>query len=150
MRYICQICGYVYDEAENAPWAELPDDWKCPLCGASKSDFVPEGSPAAAAEPGASGHEDAELKPLTAAETSALCTSLAKGCEKQYRPEQADAFRKLAAWFKAQGGGGTGASFDLLMEKSTGTWKADFRPGTRPDGNSRTAARCAAWPGARK
>lgn len=46
MRYICQICGYVYDEAENAPWAELPDDWKCPLCGASKSDFVPEGSAA--------------------------------------------------------------------------------------------------------
>ena len=58
MRYICQICGYVYDEAENAPWAELPDDWKCPLCGASKSDFVPEGSsaPVANAVPGP--HED--------------------------------------------------------------------------------------------
>lgn len=44
-------------------------------------------------------------------------TVLAKGCEKQYKPEQADAFRKLAAWFKTQGGGGTGASFELLMEK---------------------------------
>ena len=80
MRYICQICGYVYDEAENAPWAELPDDWKCPLCGASKSDFVPEGSsaPVANAVPGP--HEEMELKPLTALETSALCTNLAKGC----------------------------------------------------------------------
>ena len=26
MKYICSICGYVYDEAGNTPWAELPDD----------------------------------------------------------------------------------------------------------------------------
>ena len=108
MKYICSICGYVYDEAGNTPWAELPDDWKCPLCGASKADFVPEGAAAPAAEPVPAAHTGAEMKQLTAAETSALCSSLAKGCEKQYRPEQADAFRKLAAWFKAQGGGGTG------------------------------------------
>ena len=43
MKYICQICGYVYDDAkEKVPFAELPDDWKCPLCGAAKSDFKPE------------------------------------------------------------------------------------------------------------
>ena len=117
MRYICSICGYVYDEAENTPWAELPDDWKCPLCGASKSDFVLEGSSASAANVCTDLHEDTELRPLNAIETSALCTNLAKGCEKQYKPEQADAFRSLAAWFKMQGGGGTGASFELLMEK---------------------------------
>jgi rubredoxin len=51
MRYICSICGYVYDEEkEKIPWAELPADWKCPLCGASKSDFVPEGPAVPAAE----------------------------------------------------------------------------------------------------
>ncbi len=117
MKYICSVCGYVYDEAGNTPWAELPDGWKCPLCGAAKADFVPEGSPSPAADavPGLSG--ETELKPLTAAETAALCTSLAKGCEKQYRPEQADAFRKLAAWFTAQGGGAPGASFESLLEK---------------------------------
>ena len=43
MKYVCRICGYVYDEAVNPPWDSLPDDWKCPLCGASKSDFSPEG-----------------------------------------------------------------------------------------------------------
>ena len=43
MRYKCQICGYIYDDAtERIPFAELPDSWKCPLCGASKSDFKPE------------------------------------------------------------------------------------------------------------
>ncbi len=133
MRYICSICGYVYDEAENTPWAELPDSWKCPLCGASKSDFVPEGSSAPAvgssapaADAGAGFHEDAEWKSLTAIETSALCTSLAKGCEKQYKPEQAAAFRKLAAWFKAHGAGKTGASFDVLMEKISKDLESGF------------------------
>ena len=43
MRYICQICGYVYDdEKEKVPFEQLPADWKCPLCGAVKSDFKPE------------------------------------------------------------------------------------------------------------
>ena len=43
MKYVCQICGYVYDDAkEKVPFAELSDDWKCPLCGAAKSDFKPE------------------------------------------------------------------------------------------------------------
>lgn len=29
MRYVCQICGYVYDEAkEKVPFSELPDTWK--------------------------------------------------------------------------------------------------------------------------
>ncbi len=40
MKYICTICGYIYDDSkENIPFDSLPDDWKCPLCGASKSDF---------------------------------------------------------------------------------------------------------------
>lgn len=28
MKYVCQICNYVYDEeAEGVPFADLPDDW---------------------------------------------------------------------------------------------------------------------------
>ena len=35
MKYVCQLCGYVYDEAaEGVPFQDLKDDWKCPLCGA--------------------------------------------------------------------------------------------------------------------
>ncbi len=147
MRYICSICGYVYDEAENTPWEELPDDWKCPLCGASKSDFVPEGLSAPAAKAAEDPREETELKPLTAAETSALCTSLAKGCEKQYKPEQAEAFRKLAAWFRAQGGEGTGASFELLMEKISRDLESGF-PAANAAGrekHDRGALRSLAW-----
>ena len=47
-RYICMICGYVYDEAEGCPdqgiapgtrWEDVPDDFTCPDCGVGKEDF---------------------------------------------------------------------------------------------------------------
>lgn len=47
-KYECVICGFIYDEAEGlaadgiAPgtlWADIPDDWECPDCGISKTDF---------------------------------------------------------------------------------------------------------------
>ena len=117
MRYVCSVCGYVYDEADNTPFADLPDDWKCPLCGASKSDFVPEGSVPSpdSAEPAASA--PADIRPLTAPEISILCSSLAKGCEKQYQPEQAEAFRQLAAWFAAQRQPEADPSFSQLLDR---------------------------------
>lgn len=49
-RWICDICGYVYDEALGIPeegiapgtrLQDLPDDWFCPECGVGKSDFSP-------------------------------------------------------------------------------------------------------------
>ena len=42
------MCGWVYDESKGAPdegiepgtsWAEIPEDWTCPVCGACKEDF---------------------------------------------------------------------------------------------------------------
>ena len=50
-KYVCNICGYVYDPAVGDPdsgvkpgtaFEKLPADWVCPVCGASKSDFSPE------------------------------------------------------------------------------------------------------------
>ena len=39
--YRCNLCGYVYDEEkEGTKFEDLPEDWTCPLCGASKSDFT--------------------------------------------------------------------------------------------------------------
>lgn len=40
MQYRCTVCGYIYDEAvEDVPFADLPDDWTCPTCGAPKEAF---------------------------------------------------------------------------------------------------------------
>ena len=47
-RYMCLICGWIYDEAEGAPeegippgtrWEDLSPNWSCPECGARKEDF---------------------------------------------------------------------------------------------------------------
>lgn len=40
MVYVCKICGHKYDEAaEGKKFTELPDDWKCPICGVGKEMF---------------------------------------------------------------------------------------------------------------
>jgi len=47
-KWVCSICGYIYDPAEGDPdngvapgtaWEDVPEDWLCPICGAPKSDF---------------------------------------------------------------------------------------------------------------
>lgn len=47
-RYVCIICGYVYDPAVGDPesgiapgtaFEDIPDDWVCPLCGVGKEHF---------------------------------------------------------------------------------------------------------------
>ena len=40
-KYVCSVCGYVYDPAEHEGTAfeDLPDDWKCPRCRQSKDKF---------------------------------------------------------------------------------------------------------------
>ena len=47
-KYVCDICGYVYDPGEGepdngvapgTPWEQVPDTWVCPLCGVKKEHF---------------------------------------------------------------------------------------------------------------
>ncbi len=47
-KYECMMCGYIYDESLGDPdegiapgtaWDDIPVDWYCPVCGASKEDF---------------------------------------------------------------------------------------------------------------
>lgn len=102
MKYICQICGYVYDDAkEKVPFAELPDDWKCPLCGAAKSDFKPEANGDEKKVVTAMEQVEADLEKLSAGQLAALCSNLARGCEKQYKQEEAELFKQLADYFTA-------------------------------------------------
>ncbi len=46
--WMCIICGWVYEEQYGSPedgiapgtrWQDVPEDWVCPDCGASKDDF---------------------------------------------------------------------------------------------------------------
>jgi rubredoxin len=46
--YWCMMCGWLYEEATGAPeegiapgtrWEDVPDDWKCPNCEATKAEF---------------------------------------------------------------------------------------------------------------
>ena len=50
-KYVCTICGYVYDPAVGDPdndvpagtaFEDLPDDDECPVGGAGKADFEKE------------------------------------------------------------------------------------------------------------
>ena len=39
-KYVCTICGEIYDEErEGVRFEDLPDDWRCPVCGAAKKSF---------------------------------------------------------------------------------------------------------------
>lgn len=112
-KYVCSICGYIYDEAAGSPdqgivpgtrWEDLPDDWACPLCGAPKAMFEsqskPEPKPAPVAPTTAAPQE--ALRELSFGELSALCSNLAKGCEKQYRAEEAGLFSELATYYESR------------------------------------------------
>lgn len=50
-KYKCTVCGYIYDPEKGDPesdiepgtsFEDLPEDWVCPLCGASKDEFEKE------------------------------------------------------------------------------------------------------------
>ena len=43
MKYVCSVCGYVYDEEnQKVAFSDLPEDWVCPLCGVGKEEFTAE------------------------------------------------------------------------------------------------------------
>ena len=50
-KYVCDVCGWVYDEelgdpdngiAAGTKFEDLPDDFVCPLCGVGKDNFSEE------------------------------------------------------------------------------------------------------------
>jgi rubredoxin len=51
MKYVCNACGWVYDEEAGCPeqgiapgtaFEDLPEDFTCPLCGVGKDEFSAE------------------------------------------------------------------------------------------------------------
>ena len=50
-RYVCTVCGYIYDEQAGEPengiaagtrWEDVREDYVCPLCAVGKDMFEPE------------------------------------------------------------------------------------------------------------
>lgn len=48
MKYVCEVCGWIYDPARGDPegnippgveFLDLPDGWVCPECGVGKTEF---------------------------------------------------------------------------------------------------------------
>lgn len=108
-KYVCTICGYIYDEAVGIPsagitagtrWEELPEDWVCPLCGASKADFKEQAEATPCPTEQHIDEDNGALRELSIGELSALCSNLARGCEKQYLSEESALFTQLADYFK--------------------------------------------------
>lgn len=94
-KYVCTVCGYIHN-------GELPNDFVCPVCGAGKGAFkeVVEGAAADVVEK----PQDTLDKELSAMEMSIICSNLARGCEKQYMPAEAEKFASLGEFFRKKAG----------------------------------------------
>ena len=138
--YVCSVCGYVHKTD-----GELPEDFKCPLCGAGKDVFklkedVPQKTEINLQKP----HTEKELSPM---EMSIICSNLARGCEKQYLSQQAEDFRKLAEFFRSKAEPVQEASTAKLLELIENDLSVGYPYGNavsaeKPD---RGALRCQVW-----
>ncbi|MEG1942494.1 MAG: rubredoxin [Angelakisella sp.] len=156
-KYVCTICGFVYDEAVGIPsagiapgtkWEDLPAGWVCPICGAVKPEFALQGGaaePSAAVEPIL---EDGDsMTELSVGQLSALCSNLAKGCEKQYLKDESALFTQLADYFKSKTPAEDNASVDTLLalvDKDLNVGLATANAAAKADGD-RGAQRALVW-----
>ena len=110
-KFECSVCGFVFDESEGLPrkgipaktkWENIPGDFFCPICNASKSEFKLLGE--AVHTPVFSGENTpvADMGELSAGEISAICSNLAKGCEMQRLTAEMESFKKIAEYFKTK------------------------------------------------
>ena len=82
MKFKCSICGHIYDEEkEGVKFADLPDDWKCPICKQPKSKFEPldetaELTWASEHKIGIASDLDAEMKEFLRAEFAGECSEV--------------------------------------------------------------------------
>ncbi len=95
-KYVCGVCGYEYDPAAGDPdsgiapgtaFEDLPEDWVCPVCGASKADFAPADEEEAPASAKAGGGE----------KDMSMYQCQTGNCGYIYRPEKGDRKGKIPA-----------------------------------------------------
>lgn len=144
MKYICSVCGYVYDESSQAvSFSDLPNEWVCPLCGAPKALFNVKEEEKTQVEVKAI---DEDLTELSIGQLAALCSNLARGCRKQYKEEEALLFDKLSDYFTASVKPIDDATVEKLAAKLSED--IDLYPSVRATVDSqkdRGAARVCVW-----
>jgi rubredoxin/mono/diheme cytochrome c family protein len=74
-RYICSVCGYVHDESQADAWDNLPADWTCPVCGATKAQFESSGTATVEPDPSAEVAPSTEVTPSAARPTNRVLQS---------------------------------------------------------------------------
>ncbi len=137
--YICTVCGYVHKTE-----GELPEDFVCPVCGAGRDAFkLKEDAPGE----GAPLEKPRLERELSSMEMSVICSNLARGCEKQYMPEQSEEFKKLAEFFAAkaepQGAAGVEELLQLIGEDISSGFP--YGSAAAKQGSDRGALRSLVW-----
>ncbi|MBO8437265.1 MAG: rubredoxin [Spirochaetes bacterium] len=100
MKYTCSVCGYVYDEeVEGVQFSSLPDDWKCPMCGAPKNLFESESTKESTSEEAVAETIDEDSEKLSPGILAAIFSNLARGAEKQYLSEPQQLYSEIAEYF---------------------------------------------------
>lgn len=106
MKYVCGICGYIYDEdKQSVKFTDLPEDWVCPICKAPKSEFKAEkwvNNTKSEVEKKLDKNKSVienDFKEMSFGALSTLCSNLARGSEKQYKTEEQAMFSELAEYF---------------------------------------------------
>ncbi len=124
-KYVCSVCGYVFDEEmgvqeagiePGTKWEDIPDSFVCPLCGAPKSAFGLQEKKAETkvVTPKKSIQKEENSTKLSNAELSIVFSNLAKGCGKQYKYEENKMFLELADYFKDNSTSKKGSLIDLM------------------------------------
>lgn len=106
--FVCSVCGFAYDEAAGLPaagflpgtlWDDLPRDWICPICRAPKSAFAERKAVELPTHEIQRNDAPVLAGDYTPGLFNVIFSNLAKGCEKQYRTEEARLFRELADYY---------------------------------------------------
>lgn len=121
-KYRCKICGYIYDDAkEKVKFEDLPENWKCPWCGAPKSMFeeIKETENVVITdeieEENKLEFDDDSVREINQEEMAYICSNLAKSCEKQYLDEEKELFQELANYYEKQISNKTGNLQDITL-----------------------------------
>lgn len=113
MKYVCSICGFVYDETvETKKWQDLNNSWVCPICKAAKDAFVLEANNSSEIIVQEQKENNSEFNYL---EQSVICSNLAKGCEKQYLFEEMALYQKLAELYELKAASAKETRFEDLL-----------------------------------